>query len=283
MDADDERPRSSTGSFIDEYSECDPEELEHEPGGCPNRLMESHTTGTTEPDETAVLPSLTRPTRIRFRPRVRITSGLTRHRQSLVPGAESRTSTIRSRNDDDGYFCYTPSSSISGSPSSSISAPLRSRTDDEADRPGWGPLGQRVSMLAKKNRMKKHFGFASDNDQPWNRHSSLEDLPASCRGRVGLTEASPLLMAPQGKQGKRGLRLCPHGRRRKCYCVDCGLSSSRTLSPDEADETFGRWPGRMLNYQVFLQRKYISDSAALIWLRLVVVVASGEGHLLPVP
>lgn len=257
-EADDERPQSPPGSFVDEDSDSDPTDPERESGT--SKLMESHTTETTEPDDGAVPASLTRPTRIRFRSRVRITSGLNRRRQSFIPGADSKTSTLRSTNDGGGYFCYTPSSSISGSPSSSISAPLRSRTDDEADRPGWGPLGQRVNMFAKKDRIKKRFGSTSDDGQSWtrNRHPSLEDLAPSRRGRVEMTEASPLLTA---SQGKRGSRVCPHGQRRKCYCVDCSsrLSMKRTLSPDEMDQMFGSWPGRILNYQVFFPLCFVES------------------------
>ncbi|KAF5355616.1 hypothetical protein D9756_003958 [Leucocoprinus leucothites] len=251
-DTDDERPQSPSGDFEDEYIEYATSDLSQEPGNCKGTLIECHTTGhpdNPELDGGAVPPSLTRPTRIRFRSRVRITSGLNRHRHSSIPGTESRTNTFRSTNGDTGYLYYTPSSSISGSPSSSISAPLRSRTDDEADRPGWGPLGQRVSMLAKKNRTIRRLGSTSDDDddQPWALQSdSAEDLAAS-RGRVGLTEVSPLLMAHS--KGRLGPRVRHHGRRRRrCYCVDCGLSPRR-LTPEQVDEAFGKWPNRMLNYQ----------------------------------
>ncbi|KXN89816.1 hypothetical protein AN958_04820 [Leucoagaricus sp. SymC.cos] len=209
--------------------------------------MESHT-GSIDPDDIAVPPSLTRPTRIRFRSRVRITSGLNRHRRSKnpsFPNPGSRTDTLQTANDDGGYFCYTPSSSISGSPSSSISAPLHSRTDDEADRPGWGPLGQRVSLLTKKSQMRKQ-SMSSEDHRPWLDHSHAQDLSAS-RGRPGPTEASPLLMSPSGVPGSGR---CARGRPRKrsCYCSSCG-SSRGALSPEEVDQTYGKWPSRILNYQ----------------------------------
>jgi len=129
--------------------------LNREEDNCESNLIGRHAIDNTEFDENIVLPSLTRTTRIRFRSRVRITSGLSHLRQG-------RTNTLRSTGGDTG-FCPTPSSSRSGSASSSISAPLRSRTDDEADRPGWGPLGRRVSMLAKKNWTKKRFELSKDN------------------------------------------------------------------------------------------------------------------------
>ncbi|KAG6814415.1 hypothetical protein H0H92_007418 [Tricholoma furcatifolium] len=83
-----------------------------------------------------------RPSHVHFRPRVRITSGINRHRHA---------SAILDDLDHLNGTC-TPSSTVSGSPSSSISAPLHSRNDDEADKPGWGPLGQRVSLLARRAR-----------------------------------------------------------------------------------------------------------------------------------
>ncbi|KAJ3510382.1 hypothetical protein NLJ89_g4703 [Agrocybe chaxingu] len=82
-----------------------------------------------------------RPTnRVRFRSRVRITSGFSRHRH---------------RQDGQDYLSLTPSSSHSGSPSSSISAPLRSHPEDEVAKPGWGTLGQRVSLLAQGGSLRK--------------------------------------------------------------------------------------------------------------------------------
>jgi len=76
--------------------------------------------------------------RVRFRSRVRITSGLHRYHtpndsalSALVPGEASLSSSL----------------------SSSISAPLHTPGDDEEnERPGWGPLGQRVSLFACRGR-----------------------------------------------------------------------------------------------------------------------------------
>lgn len=185
---------------------------------------------------------------------MRITSGLNRHRHCTNPsvaGAQSRESTVRLGSDGGGYFCFTPSSSISGSPSSSISAPLRSRTDDEADRPGWGPLGQRVSMFAKKNRMSKQVG-----SQLWGKRVRAEGL-STARGQMGTTETSPLLIPPSRLQAGRCVR--EHRRKRRCHCCDGGLSSQQTLSPEEVDETFGKWPSRILNYQVILFSDHTSN------------------------
>ncbi|KAI0641132.1 hypothetical protein C8Q79DRAFT_1014553 [Trametes meyenii] len=63
--------------------------------------------------------------RVRFRSRVRITSGVHRHRHSTTVNGTP-----------------TPCSSASDSPSSSISAPLRYQADEHGS---WGPLGRRLS------------------------------------------------------------------------------------------------------------------------------------------
>jgi len=217
--------------------------LDLEEGNCESNLLRRHAIDNTEFDENNVPPSLIRKTSIRFRSRVRITSGLNHLRQG-------RTSTLLSTRGDAGYVCYTPSSSRSGSASSSISAPLRSRTDDEADRPGWGPLGRRVSMLAKKNRTKKRFELSKDN-QPWTApQSDRVNGSTTSRSCEETTEASPLLIAPS----RRGSDSTSCRRRQggRCHCVECGLPFHKKFSPGEVDEVFGKWPNRMLNYQVLL-------------------------------
>ncbi|KIM84746.1 hypothetical protein PILCRDRAFT_818354 [Piloderma croceum F 1598] len=69
-----------------------------------------------------------RPSRVRFRSRVRITSGFSHHRRKSDVG-----------------------SSRSGSASSSISAPLRSYSDGSTNT--WGTLGQRVGLLALQRKI----------------------------------------------------------------------------------------------------------------------------------
>jgi len=253
------KPRSLTqhicGSDLNlEGSKANTTVLDNEGGDCGSDLNGRHATDNTGLDESTVPPSLTRITRIRFRSRVRITSGLSRLRQG-------RTNTLPSTDIDTGYFCYTPSSS--GSRSSSISAPLRSRTDDEAGRPGWGPLGRRVSMLAKKNRMKKRFKLSKD-DQPWTppQSNKVNGSEASWdRGEA--TEASPLLVShPHRGSGSRSCRRRQGGR---CCCIECGLSSHKKPSPDEVDEVFSKWPSRMLNYQVLFSFRIYALAVSLRW------------------
>ena len=79
--------------------------------------------------------------RVRFRSRVRITSGLRRSRHasdSVAHGA-------------------SPASSASDSPSSSISAPLRWQADEND---AWGPLGRRLSAYAHQNGWQKRVPSA---------------------------------------------------------------------------------------------------------------------------
>ncbi|KAI0771042.1 hypothetical protein BD413DRAFT_604700 [Trametes elegans] len=74
------------------------------------------------------LPQRPNGPRVRFRSRVRITSGVHRHRHSAAANGTP-----------------TPCSSASDSPSSSISAPLRYQADENG---AWGPLGKRLSAYA---------------------------------------------------------------------------------------------------------------------------------------
>lgn len=145
--------------------------------------------------------------RVHFRSRVRITAGMRRRRLSdgLPSGA----------------------SSISGSPCSSISAPLRSA--NAASSKGWGPLGQRVSILASQN-------YASEPSSPTgrrkNRHRSNPPEPY----HSPVNEHTPLLLPPCRYSYARGYN--------EDYAVDedVGRQRERVI-----DETFGKWPGRLLN------------------------------------
>ncbi|KIM47991.1 hypothetical protein M413DRAFT_217359 [Hebeloma cylindrosporum] len=152
-----------------------------------------------------------RPTRVRFRSRVRITSGLHQHRHKS-----------NSEQDYTSATPLTPSSSLSGSPSSSISAPLRTQAEDEASKPGWGTLGQRVSILAQRNA-----------DRRLKLHQQREHLGAlSSQHGDGLVanERTPL--------------------RGSSPMIDREIfdSEAEMLSRD-IDLVFGPWPNRLLNHQ----------------------------------
>lgn len=105
---------------------------------------------------------LERPNRVRFRSRVRITSGLNRHRHKLEPQHQNQS--------EIDYLAFSPASSVSGSPSSSISVPLRTHTDEQVGKPGWGTLGQRVSLFArgkierqKIREQRERFGLGASS------------------------------------------------------------------------------------------------------------------------
>lgn len=145
------------------------------------------------------------PLHVRFRPRVRITSGLNRHRHQqgwLAVGDQQ-------------------DSSRPGSASSSISAPLRTRMDDEVGKPGWGTLGQRVSLLAKR---KKSFREIRENES----HTTINKDGTFSVVNYGTNERTPLLNSYL-----------------LYYDEDDGSSLSKLV-----DRVFGPWPVRLLNHHV---------------------------------
>lgn len=177
--------------------------------------------------------------RVRFRSRVRITSGLrrSRHAGSLgagdVPGA-------------------SPASSASDSPSSSISAPLRWHADEHG---AWGPLGRRLSAYAQQNGWQKRVPSAG----PRNGNGAA---------RPPATHRQP---QPRGKMDERA-PLVRHGRH--VAYVDAGLDGGRDADDErllegeyedsdeeserdhalrkaalqrEEEAVFGSWPWRLFN------------------------------------
>jgi hypothetical protein len=160
---------------------------------------------------------------VRFRSRVRITSGLHQHRHKS--------------NSEQDYASLSPSSSISRSSSSSTSAPLRTQAEDEASKPGWGTLGQRVSILAQRNadrRFKLHQQREHLGPLP-SQHGVLGD-----NGGLVANERTPLtgssLSSPhiQGEMIDREI-----------------FNSEAEFLSREIDLVFGSWPNRLLNHQVY--------------------------------
>ncbi|KAJ7789476.1 hypothetical protein B0H14DRAFT_2944517 [Mycena olivaceomarginata] len=130
-DAADERDSTSSSSGDDEIS-IHVESPVHDESLSSSALTAVSASTQFETDATATEESSPlRRSRVRFRSRVRITSGL--HH------SHRRVST-------------TSSSSLSSSPSSSISAPLRAPLTEDNCTPGWGTLGQRVGLFAISNR-----------------------------------------------------------------------------------------------------------------------------------
>jgi len=159
-----------------------------------------------------------RPTRVRFRSRVRITSGLHRHRNSEQD--------------------FTPPSSISSSPSSSISAPLRTQAEDEPSKPGWGTLGQRVSILArakadrrlKFHQLREHIGELQSHRgiTPGDNHGLLAN------------EQTPLSRSFLHYSYLRGEIVDPE--------MFNSVESEAEVLSSEIDLVFGRWPNRLFNH-----------------------------------
>lgn len=91
-----------------------------------------------------------RPTHVRFRSRVRITSGFRRYRRQSSLHHQTAI-------DHDLFTSSSPGSllsSDSGSASSSISAPLRA--GGEPGKSGWGALGQRIRFLPQNNSQRQN-------------------------------------------------------------------------------------------------------------------------------
>ncbi|PPQ67372.1 hypothetical protein CVT25_005951, partial [Psilocybe cyanescens] len=150
--------------------------------------------------------------RVRFRSRVRITSGLNRRKK-------------KSRSERD-YMTFSSSSSLSGSPSSSISAPLRTQEEEDVGKPGWGTLGQRVSMFVRANGQR-----AQPREQ--REGTSLVTKTQSCPNgshRV-VNERTPLT---------DHLSFRGDG-------IDHRADNESNLSRD-IELVFGPWPNRLLNH-----------------------------------
>ncbi|GLB36593.1 hypothetical protein LshimejAT787_0308810 [Lyophyllum shimeji] len=164
-------------------------------------------------DSSTELDPEVRTRRVHFRPRVRITSGIKRHRHIHSP-----------RTSSDRYL--TPSSSRSSSPSSSISAPLRTRNDDEVDKPGWGPLGQRVALFSRDRRRTSR-----ERRRPG---KTLYD------DALAASERTPLL-PPRIQSPISDTEGCRERDLRDSAQDDAHLTA-------EVDQIFGTMPRRLLNY-----------------------------------
>ncbi|KAL6305676.1 hypothetical protein BKA93DRAFT_816830 [Sparassis latifolia] len=198
---DDPSPRSQTPSSVIII-----------PSDEPAHDHDSNADGYRSPSE----PPPVRPVpRVRFRSRVRITSGVHRHRNSM--SAVNGTSTP---------------SSASDSPSSSISAPLRYQADENT---GWGPLGKRLSAYASAGGWQRR-GIPSAHGTPNGHSHGTQTRVGVGAGRVN--ERTPLV----------------HSRRRPPYDDDDVREDEEEDSQEresrvkrEQDSEFGTWPMRILN------------------------------------
>jgi hypothetical protein len=169
-----------------------------------------------------------RHSRVRFRSRVRITSGFSHHRRRSDVG-----------------------SSRSGSPSSSISAPLRSHSDDGTN--SWGTLGQRVGLLALQKR--------------------ILGLPKAKRRQKGLVV--PSIYVDERTPLRNSFNNSP-------YVAGEGVQEGVVFDEDsdderlsqEVDDVFGKFPGRLLNYHVS------SFAVAIHHIPLIIMgISGGTGSL----
>jgi len=175
-----------------------------------------------EPDSPHSIPE--RPNRVRFRSRVRIASGLNRHRHSLQ-GVDYLSPD------------YSPESSVSGSPSSSISVPLRTRTDEQVGKPGWGTLGERVSLFAKgqmgrsrRREQRERLGLGASSFRKGVEQGRGEALVIPYYAQI--TEETPLLLSSAGNRS----------------CSDLTREGEAIQLARDIDIVFGPWPGRLANH-----------------------------------
>ena len=166
-------------------------------------------------DQTRVVATRHTVPRVHFRSRVRITSGL--HSSSRPRNCDS---TGRDSTPDDGIG--TANTSASGSPSSSISAPLRYQADENNV---LGPLGKRINSLAqtrnKRNGQLRRVGIGS-----------------SVSERTPFLHASEYGPAPDYTHQRR------ERSRIGSESEDEDLASGLKR---EEDIMFGRWPWRIFN------------------------------------
>jgi len=193
-------------SFSSNYSSNNPTATFNQPPPPPISL---------DDDQTPAVATRHTVPRVHFRSRVRITSGL--HSSSRPRNCDS---TGRNSTPDDGIG--TANTSASGSPSSSISAPLRYQADENNV---LGPLGKRINSLAqmrnKRNGQLRRVGIGS-----------------SVSERTPFLRASEYGPAPD----------YTHQRRERSRIG--GESEDEDLASGlkrEEDIVFGQWPWRIFN------------------------------------
>jgi hypothetical protein len=150
--------------------------------------------------------------KVHFRSRVRITSGL--HSSGRTRNRDGRDSTFNNGID-------TANTSASGSPSSSISAPLRYQADENNV---LGPLGKRINSLAqarnKRNGQLRRAVRSSVSERtPFLRASEYGPIPDYTRQR---RERGRVSGESEDESSVNGLKR-------------------------EEEVMFGRWPWRMFN------------------------------------
>ena len=199
-------------------------------------------------------PIMTGPDRtgphVRFRSRVRISAGIGR-RFRLSDGLPSNAS------------------SISGSPSSSISAPLRTHYTGNNS---WGSLGSRVKLSASQ-----------DEDANGGKRNSSGSGDANARRRRARSPSWTFLDHADEHTHlltyATSLRHSYVGNRYTYDCYHDEAERERWWRERLVDEAFGKWPGRLLNRHVSDPCSRMAGSPSWPFATPVVVVASGT-HLM---
>lgn len=189
-------------------------------------LDDARSDSTPEPNGQQQNSALRPVPRVRFRSRVRITSGLRRGRHAGA-GVGPTSS---------------PSSSASGSPSSSISAPIRWQADEHA---AWGPLGRRLSAYAHGNGWQKPSARQQLQQQqqakidertplirPGRQHAAYVDAGADGGGEADDERAAEGELDDSDDETE----------------ADSALRAAALKREEEA--TFGKWPWRLFNRHV---------------------------------
>lgn len=196
--------------------------------------------------------------RVRFRSRVRISAGRRRrHSDGLLPSSAS---------------------SVSGSPSSSISAPLRTHYTGNN---GWGTLGMRVSNLSSSQTAShppspsrgEHVngGKGSGGGE---RNAWRQWLPPHIFIDDAVDEHTHLMTSarPSSYLGNRYAHDSVHD----------DVERERQWREQLMDQVFGKWPARLLNRHVSRSCARMTVSCSWFFAMSVVVVASGTHLMLSV-
>ncbi|KAJ4485438.1 hypothetical protein J3R30DRAFT_3283269 [Lentinula aciculospora] len=190
---------------------------------------------------------------IRFRSRVRITSGFHRnhHRRELAVhnsnlGSPQRVGLLGPSEGD------TAVSSCSSSPSSSISAPIRFREDEATVSSKWGPLGQRVRLFVSQQREKaKQVQADREAHEREARRRYLLVYGADldfASSPLNVHERTPLLGSPDTRSRKSSSAAASFGNDdgSNNFAIETESDCQVRLN-HEIDIIFGKWPGRLLN------------------------------------
>lgn len=196
-----------TTSFSSTSSPLAPQRPSDDQSTLPSEIMSLN-------DDTQTRPAA----RVHFRSRVRITSGLSSRRRQ--EGSVPIPSRSKSRDD-------LTATTASGSPSSSISVPLRYHPDENNV---LGPLGKRLSSLAESRRKRlgndlqtKRLVVGGDERTPFLRGTPVPDYTRQRRRTMSF-----------GSNGSGG---------EEDEDIDSGLKR-------EEEVLFGRWPWRAFNRHV---------------------------------